>query len=129
PTCRTDLSLLVDYATNLNEGLVRAEEYTRAGELDQAVWAYLQVLEVEPDNPVARRQVGRVATAVRQVERTSDKHWRKRLRRENGSWLPWVAVAAMFLLAVGALAGGYWWGYSAALKQEMPDLPGVVAGE
>ena len=38
------------------------------GELGDAVWKYLEVLEVDPDNAVARRQVGRVATAVRQFD-------------------------------------------------------------
>ena len=66
-----DLSLLVDYVTNLQDGLSRAEALTRAGELGEAVWAYLEVLEVDPDNATARRQVGKVATAVRQFDQTA----------------------------------------------------------
>src|SRR4051812_13283843 len=68
PSCQADLDLLVDYASNLQGGLQRAENLTRAGELDKAVWAYLEVLEVDPDNPAARRQVSQVVTAVRQFD-------------------------------------------------------------
>src|SRR5262245_29618957 len=56
PRCRTDLSLLTDYVTDLDHGLARAERLTRQGELADAVWAYLEVLEVDPDNPTARRR-------------------------------------------------------------------------
>ena len=65
PTCRADLDLLVHYVNGLQGSLDRAEQLTRAGELGQAVWAYLEVLEVDPDNPAARRQVGQIATVVR----------------------------------------------------------------
>src|SRR5579872_7039025 len=66
--CKTDVSLLVDYVGNLQEGLVRAELLTKSGELGEAVWVYLEVLEVDPDNATARRQVGQVVTAVRQFD-------------------------------------------------------------
>ena len=73
--------MLVDYVSHLEEGLQRADNLTKAGELHQAVQAYLAVLEVDPDNPTARRQVGHVATAVRQFDRTSPSNrWLKRLR-------------------------------------------------
>src|SRR5437867_2549345 len=82
PRCRTDLSLLVEYTTGLQGGLAQAEALARQGELGEAVWAYLAVLEVDPDNPVARRQVGRVATAVRAFDRAAPgRRWLKRLRR------------------------------------------------
>src|SRR5437016_3993447 len=68
PSCQADLDLLVDYVSHLQGGLERAEHLTRAGELGQAVWAYLEVLEVDPDNATARRQVTQVATAVRQFD-------------------------------------------------------------
>jgi hypothetical protein len=71
PTCRADLDLLVEYVSGLTGSLYRAEHLTRAGELGAAMWAYLEVLEVDPDNPVARKQVGQVATAVRQFDRTA----------------------------------------------------------
>lgn len=68
PTCQADLDLLVDYVSHLNGGLQRAENLAKAGELGEAVWAYLEVLETDPDNAPARRQVGRVVTAVRKFD-------------------------------------------------------------
>ena len=65
PTCQADLDLLVDYVSHLNGGLQRAENLAKAGELGEAVWAYLEVLETDPDNGPARQQVGRVVAAVR----------------------------------------------------------------
>jgi hypothetical protein len=76
-----DLGLLLDYVGHLDEGLRRADNLTRAGELSQAVHAYLEVLEVDPDNPVARRQVGQVATAVRQFDNSAPgRRWLNRMR-------------------------------------------------
>src|SRR5438067_7175017 len=84
PSCQADLDLLVDYVSHLNGGLERAENLVRAGELGEAVWAYLEVLEVDPDNASARRQVGNVAAAVRVFDQTSEgRRWRKRLEREK----------------------------------------------
>jgi len=71
PTCQADLDLLVDYASGLQGGLQRAENLARSGELGQALWAYLEVLEVDPDNPAARKQIGQVVTAVRQFDSQS----------------------------------------------------------
>jgi hypothetical protein len=68
PSCQADLDLLVDFVSNLQGGIQRAENLTRAGELGDAVWAYLEVLETEPDNAPARRQIARVVTAVRQFD-------------------------------------------------------------
>ena len=69
--CQTDLSLLSDYVTHLRAGLSQADALTKSGELGEAVWAYLAVLEVDPDNTTARRQVGKVVTAVRQFDQTA----------------------------------------------------------
>src|SRR2546429_1976265 len=69
PTCRTDLSLLLEYVDHLEDGLARAEALARAGELGEAVWAYLAVLEVDPDNAEAKRQVGQGAAPGRQFHR------------------------------------------------------------
>ena len=69
-SCQADLDLLVDYVSHLQGGLQRAENLTRAGELGQAIWAYLEVLEVDPDNPQARKQIGDIITAIRQFDTT-----------------------------------------------------------
>src|SRR5438132_4137483 len=83
PRCRADLSILVDYVDHLRAGLSRAQEQTRKGELGEAVWAYLEVLEVDPDNADARRQVSRVTAAVRQFDRAATgRKWIDRLRRQ-----------------------------------------------
>jgi hypothetical protein len=69
-SCQADLDLLVDYVSHLQGGLQRAENLTKAGELGQAIWAYLEVLEVDPDNPIARKQIGEIITAVRTFDTT-----------------------------------------------------------
>jgi hypothetical protein len=110
------LDLLVEYVSQLQSGLERAESLTRAGELDEAVWAYLAVLEVDPDNVAARRQVGRVATAVRQFDRTAPgRRWLARVRGEDpdeglvaqaARWL-WLALV-LVLIAVAFVLGVAW---------------------
>jgi hypothetical protein len=122
-SCKADVSLLVDYVDNLQEGLSRAEGLTRAGELGEAVWAYLQVLEVDPDNATARRQVGKVVTAVRQFDTTApgrrwlnklhkQKRWRRRLvgAAESGGLPLLLGSAAWFGLVLIAFLIGYIWG-------------------
>lgn len=71
PSCQADLDLLVDYGSFLSGGLQRAENLVKAGDLPQAIWAYLEVLEVDPDNPAARKQIGQIVTAVRQFDQQS----------------------------------------------------------
>jgi hypothetical protein len=123
PTCRTDLSLLVEYVDHLEDGLAKAEALTRAGELGEAVWAYLAVLEVDPDNAEAKRQVGQVAAAVRQFDRIAlgrrwlDKlHRRARFRHWAESWggsgqgTFWAAFAVGTALVLAALALGWMMG-------------------
>lgn len=119
--CRTDVSLLVHYVEDLREGLARAEALTRAGELGEAVWAYLAVLETDPDNAMARRQVGQVATAVRQFDQTAPgRRWRKKLQKQTrfrrwmANWDPegdatnsLLSSLLWFLLVFGALMIGY----------------------
>ncbi len=119
--CRTDVSLLVHYVDDLREGLSQAEALTRAGELGEAVWAYLAVLEVDPDNATARRQVGKVATAVRQFDQTAPgRRWLQKLRKQTrfrrwmANWNPdgdattgLLNSLLWFLLIFGALMVGY----------------------
>src|SRR5262245_45270825 len=145
PSCHADLSLLADYVGHLTGGLDRAEALTRAGQLDEAVTAYLEVLEVDPDNAIARRQVGRVVTAVRQFDNVArSRRWLKQLRRRTrfrrwlASWDEGHSVRApiiwlSILLLLGALFGlGYYLGQRAAASSvESTSLsrPAVLAGE
>jgi hypothetical protein len=138
PTCRTDLSILVEYVDHLEEGLTKAEELTRAGELGEAVWAYLAVLEVDPDNAQARRQVGQVAAAVRQFDRIAlgrrwlDKlHRRARFRHWADSWGRdgqgqfWIAFVVGITLVLGALAVGFFLGAHSS-PRTVPTEPAPV---
>jgi hypothetical protein len=113
PSCMADLDLLVDYVSHLQTGLDEAKKLTRAGELGGAVWAYLTVLEVDPDNPTARHQVGQVATAVRQFDRTAPgRRWLSRVREgraegEAGPAGTWLRAGLAILLLLAAFALGY----------------------
>jgi len=118
PSCRADLSLLVEYVNGLKDKLGRAEQLTRAGELGQAVWAYLEILEADPDNATARRQIGQVANAVRQFDRTKkDWAWTKRMLQRHRTcgkgifsvgWLLLIMLVVAVILAFGAgfICGG-----------------------
>jgi len=105
-----DLDLLVEYVNHLQTGLDQAEKLTRAGELGQAVWAYLAVLEVDPDNVMARRQVGNVVTAVRQFDEAAPgRRWLNRIRGKRTARVPagWLWVGLVALLVVAAFVIGY----------------------
>ena len=121
--CKTDVSLLVDYVENLRDGLKRAQLLTKQGELGDAVWEYLEVLEVDPDNATARKQVGKVATAVRQFDQTAPgRRWQKKLQRQtalrrlmanwssDGDGGGWAGTAFWFVMVVASLVIGYFIG-------------------
>lgn len=119
PSCQADLDLLVDYVGHLQGGLQRAENLVRAGELGQAIWAYLEVLEVDPDNPTARKQVSQIVTAVRQFDAvTPGRRWADglppHLPPAKHPWWHWLifgsAVCVAFVLGI------------LATKIELPDL-------
>jgi hypothetical protein len=110
------LSLLVDYADQLDNALARAEEWTRAGALGKAVWAYLEVLEVDPDHARARAQVAQVATAVRVFDQVAPgRRWRDRIQGlhrapAEGGMPGWLKATLLLLLVAAALILGYQWG-------------------
>jgi hypothetical protein len=134
PTCRADLDLLVQYVNSLQDSLYRAEQLTRAGELGPAVWTYLEVLEVDPDNPVARKQVGQVATAVRQFDRAAPgRRWAQGLPvvdQGKGSllitWLKRAVIVAMILVAFTV---GFLCAYAFTGNGAEPPTPGKMPEE
>ena len=105
--CQADLTLLVDYADHLRDALEQADRLARAGHLGEAVWAYLEVLEVDPDNPLARRQVGQVAAAVRQFDRTV-KARGSGASAAGGHWSPWAWLVLVLLFVAGFVLGYHW---------------------
>jgi hypothetical protein len=133
PTCRTDLGLLVDYLSDLDGTLDKADDLTRRGELGQAVWAYLEVLEVDPDNPEAKRQIGQVATAVRQFDEVSEgRRWAHRIRKQakirklkediiDVTPRGWAILAGGLILMGVMLLVGFGWGFQAAMSA--PSTP------
>jgi hypothetical protein len=123
PRCKADLDLLVGYVNHLEDGLRRAERLTRAGDLDGAVWAYLNVLEVDPDNSTARRQVSRVVTAVRVFDRLSPgqtpERWESLVNgegRDGGAQgaARWLRAALIVLALALVFVLGYAWGSGSA---------------
>jgi hypothetical protein len=120
PNCQADLDMLVDYVSHLQGGLERAENLTRAGELGQAIWAYLEVLEVDPDNPPARKQIGQVVTAVRQFDMVAPgRRWSRGLPPylppAKHPWWHWV------LIGVGVIAAFVAGALTAYLPHEMGE--------
>ena len=125
PSCRANLDLLVDYVDGLRSGLDHAEKLTRQGELGQAVWAYLSVLEIDPDNAVARRQVADVAMAVRhfgtatRTHRGLSRYWSR-----SGNTARWLWVGLVGLLVLIAFGLGYTLASRTGEGDERPhDIP------
>ena len=114
PRCRADLTLLVDYMDNVDEQLSKADSAMKSGELGSAVWAYLNVLETDPENPIARRQVLSVATAIRQFDEA--KRTGMRLIFALGVTLTLSAV----MMAGEVLYGGYLLGVWRATPKPPP---------
>jgi hypothetical protein len=97
PSCSADLDLLVEYVNELKNKLGRAEQLARTGELGQAVWAYLEILEVDPDNATARRQIAQVANAVRQFDRA----------KQDAPGLLWFLIISIVFGVLFAFGLGY----------------------
>ncbi len=129
PSCQADLDLLVDYVSHLQGGLERAENLVKAGELGQAIWAYLEVLEVDPDNPVARKQIGIIVTAVRQFDTIMPgRRWANNLPplpKEERPWWHWAVFAAgvVLALAIGFGIGKIHFDFSIPEGLELPNKP------
>ena len=131
PSCQADLDLLVDYVSHLQGGLERAENLVKAGELGQAIWAYLEVLEVDPDNPQARKQIGLVVTAVRQFDTVMPgRRWANNLPplpRTARPWWHWlvfgstVVVAIAFGFAIAKIPFDFSWPDASNLPNNRAD--------
>lgn len=125
PSCQADLDLLVDYVSSLQGGLERAESFTREGELGKAFWAYLEVLETDPDNGPARKQIGQVVTAVRQFDRvTPGRRWLSG-PDQPAIFHPWLFLAFAGVLVVLAFSIGFMLGHNfpSANNNEEPAVP------
>lgn len=124
PSCRADLSLLVNYVAGLSGTLERADQLTRQGELAQAFWIYLEVLEVDPDNPIAKRHVGQIATAVRQFDRSAPARRWAMTHLVSDPPSP-VKVAAKWAAVGVAILAAFLLGYFVANRSEPEeDSPG-----
>jgi hypothetical protein len=102
--CRADLSLLVEFMDNLDEHLNKAEAAMKAGELGEAVWAYMNVLETDPEHPIAVKQVRQVATAVRQFDEA------RRMGQRTMLLLGIGAALAAVVLLIAIFVAGFWVG-------------------
>jgi len=128
PTCQADLDLLVEYVSHLSGGLERADNLTRAGELGQAFWAYMEVLEVDPDNAAARKQVGQVVTAVRQFDQLAQgRRWLAQIRHGASAWWlklpPWALPTIATVVVLAAFLIGFALGVTTATPNPEDVLP------
>ena len=104
------------------------------------MWAYLEVLEVDPDNATARRQVGKVVTAVRQFDQTAPgRRWQKKLQRQT-AFRRWLAnwnsdgdgggwgTMVWFILLVCAMVLGYFIGQWVTSRTTPAPSAGAASG-
>jgi hypothetical protein len=80
-SCQTDLTLLSGFVHGLAGTVDKAEALLRAGELAAAVREYLAILEVDPENAVARKRVAELAAIVRHFDRPPRKRQRRWKRK------------------------------------------------
>jgi hypothetical protein len=82
------------------------------------------VLEIDPDSPIARRQVGQVVAAVRQFDEHAPGRrwgWQVRSRALGWSQISWLSLGVCFILVLAALfILGFWLGQKYA-KTEPSD--------
>lgn len=114
----------MDYVSHLHGRLEYAEKLTRDGELGRAMWAYLEVLEVDPDNAEARKQIGQIVTAVRQFDKViPGRRWANGLPLVPDAgprpWWHWAIIATAILAAFGI---GF---LVASVEFEWPELPAI----
>ena len=90
--------------------------------MEEAIWAYLEVLEVDPDNPQARKAIAQVVTAVRQFDTVMPgRRWANGLPPELPKaprpWWHWAVFAVVVSLAfvLGLTATQFEW--------EWPTMP------
>lgn len=99
--CKADLGLLVHYMNDVEQHLGKAESALQAGDLGEATWAYLQILELDPENATAKRQISKVATAIRQFDEA------KRTGQQTMFLLGIGAAAVALVIALALLVGGF----------------------
>jgi hypothetical protein len=104
---------------NLDEHLSKAEAAMKAGELGDAVWAYMNILETDPEHPVAVKQVRQVATAVRQFDEA------RRTGQRTMLFIGIGAALAVVLLLVVMFGAGFWIGkkYSSRIFPSLTSQP------
>jgi hypothetical protein len=130
PTCQADLDLLVDFAGQLQRGIEKADALARSGDLPKSIWAYLEVLEADPDNPTARRQVAQVVTAIRQFDLSSPERRRAAgLPPEEPKKSLWRDVGLKVTLAVLLFAGIFSMGFLAGARSSFVAAPSREKGD
>ena len=81
------------------------------------------MLEVDPDNPEARKQIGQVVTAVRQFDTTiPGRRWANglppRLPKPQLAWWHWLIIVGV---VIAAFAGGFGFAHLPPPEAVSPD--------